>query len=193
MGQQFGEGADRPVAFAHRRRVVIPRLCALGARTLFWLRTVAGIAMAAGAILEERANGAAMGKVPIGRSPSQTLIGGATMRTQAPSLNRVPRGQQFGKVPIGRSPLQMLTGGVTGGWTGGILLGGSARGGSAQARPFQLVPGGQAQTPSSVRTMPLLHSGFSRGGVGQELPPPPYGTRNGRSPARRRFWAPCPS
>jgi hypothetical protein len=61
-------------------------------------------------------------------------------------------GQQLGGMPTGRPTGQ--TGRVTGGWTGGILMGDPARGGSAQALPLHRVPGGQAQLPSSVGTMP---------------------------------------
>ena len=46
------------------------------------------------------------------------------------------------------------TGGA-GGWIGGILTGDCGRGGAAQERPSHCVPGGQAQLPSSVGTMPL--------------------------------------
>jgi hypothetical protein len=62
--------------------------------------------------------------------------------------NVVPAGQQLGGVPTGRSrghgPVPV---------GGGVEVEMMRRG--AHVRPFQRRPGGQAQTPDDVRTMPL--------------------------------------
>jgi hypothetical protein len=87
----------------------------------------------------------------LGRSPVHA--GGGVVafgaRQTLPS-NVMPAGQQLGGVPTGRSRGHVP---VPVGVGGGVGVEMMRRG--AHVRPFQRRPGGQAQTPDDVRTMPL--------------------------------------
>jgi hypothetical protein len=127
--------------------------------------------------------GQQLGGVPTGRSVGHCCCGVATER-HLPFLNSVPVGQQLGGVPTGRSAGQVC-GGITtarhlpflnsvpvaqqlGGVPTGLEAGHSSVCGAVilvppvpvlHALPSKLVPGGQAQRPSLVSSMPPVQAG----------------------------------